>query len=294
MIILLGASGYVGTAFSRYLASSGRMVRGVSRHEVDYTDADQLAALLSEVKPEFLINAAGYSGKPNVDACELHKADCLAGNAVLPGVIAKACRETGTRWGHVSSGCIYTGQRPDGSGFTETDSPNFCFRTDNCSFYSGTKALGEEVLAGAEQCYIWRLRIPFNHEDGPRNYLSKLMRYDRLLDVRNSFSQLDEFVAAAVACFDQQVPFGTYNLTNPGSLTTREVVELIRGSGVAGEKDFRFFESEKQFMQIAAETPRSNCVLDVSKAQSVGLHLSGIEEAICEALANWQAAGVLP
>ena len=39
---------------------------------------------------EFLINAAGYTGKPNVDACELHKADCLMGNAVLPGIIAQA------------------------------------------------------------------------------------------------------------------------------------------------------------------------------------------------------------
>jgi hypothetical protein len=33
--------------------------------------------------------------------------------------------------------------------------------------------------------YVWRLRIPFNEEDGFRNYLSKFQRYDRLLDARN-------------------------------------------------------------------------------------------------------------
>ena len=31
-------------------------------------------------------------------------------------------------------------------GFTETDAPNFSFRDPPCSFYSGTKALGEEVV----------------------------------------------------------------------------------------------------------------------------------------------------
>ena len=68
--------------------------------------------------------------KPNVDACEVHKAECLAGNAVLPGTIAQACEAANVPWGHVSSGCIYTGSRPDGSGFTEEDAPNFSFPSE--------------------------------------------------------------------------------------------------------------------------------------------------------------------
>jgi dTDP-4-dehydrorhamnose reductase len=58
-------------------------------------------------------------------------------------------------------------------GFTETDTPNFSFRDPPCSFYSGTKALGEEAMAGIGQSYIWRLRIPFDEFDNARNYLSK-------------------------------------------------------------------------------------------------------------------------
>jgi hypothetical protein len=50
-------------------------------------------------------------------------------------------------------------------GFTETDTPNFSFRDQPCSFYSGTKALGEEAMAGIGQSYIWRLRIPFDEFD---------------------------------------------------------------------------------------------------------------------------------
>src|SRR5438067_1708626 len=65
-------------------------------------------------------------------------------------------------------------------GFTETDTPNFSFRDLPCSFYSGTKALAEEAIAGVGNSYIWRLRIPFDEVDGPRNYLSKVQRYSKV------------------------------------------------------------------------------------------------------------------
>lgn len=289
MIYLLGGSGYVGSAYQTLLQRKGIPFRNLRRAEFDYTNQAALTELLRREKPEFLINAAGYTGKPNVDACELHKADCLFGNGVLPGIIAQACADAGVPWGHVSSGCIYTGSRPDGRGFTETDTPNFTFRTDNCSFYSGTKALGEEVLAGRDDVYIWRLRIPFNEVDNPRNYLTKLMRYQTLLEATNSISQLEEFVAATFACWEKRVPFGLYNVTNPGEVTTREVVGLIKQAGVS-DKDFQFFTDEAEFMRTAAKTPRSNCTMDSSKLASAGIKMTEVHEAVERDLRRWVKA----
>jgi dTDP-4-dehydrorhamnose reductase len=148
-ILLLGGSGYVGAAFRRLFDARRIEYRNLCRAAVDYTNPAVLAGCLREQRPAFVVNAAGYTGKPNVDACELHKADCLFGNAVLPGLIARTCADAGVPWGHVSSGCIYNGTRSADGGFTEDDPPNFSFRQNNCSFYSGTKALGEELLAHA-------------------------------------------------------------------------------------------------------------------------------------------------
>lgn len=290
MILLLGGSGYVGHAYQAMLTRRGMPFRNVRRAEIDYASPAALGALLRETKPEFLINAAGYTGKPNVDACELHKAECLEGNAVLPGRIAEACAAAGVPWGHVSSGCIYNGARADGSGFRVDDPPNFSFRSPPCSFYSGTKALGEEVLAGAPGCYLWRLRIPFDNVDSPRNYLTKLMRYERLLDAANSISHLGEFCEATFACWERRVPFGTYNITNPGHVTTREVVDAIVRSGVL-KKEFQFFTSEAEFMRVAAKTPRSNCVLDSSKLEATGIRMTEVHEAVDAALRSWRNAG---
>ncbi len=141
----------------------------MKRSEVDYGNFESLTAAFRADKPSFLIIAAGGTGKPNVDACELHKAECLESNAVLPGKIAEVCAAAGVPWGHVSSGCIHTGTRSDDSGFTENDPPNFTFCQNYCSFYSDAKALGEEVLAEAPNVSVCHLRILFNHRDGHRN-----------------------------------------------------------------------------------------------------------------------------
>ena len=46
---------------------------------------------------------AGFTGKPNVDACELTKNKCLFGNAVLPGIIHEVYEDLKIPWGQVSS-----------------------------------------------------------------------------------------------------------------------------------------------------------------------------------------------
>ena len=285
MFVILGSSGYVGSKIFHFLTKNRRQVIGVSRSEIDYTNPKILKEFLRSKKPRFLINAAGYTGKPNVDACELAKADCLGGNSVLPGTIRQVCEELNITWGHVSSGCIFSGRKSDGGGWTEDDSPNFSFRSPPCSFYSGTKALGEEVLEGAENCFIWRLRIPFNEERSPRNYLQKLLNYDSLLEAENSVSHLDEFCQKCVKSLENEVNPGIYNMTNPGSVTTSQVTQWIREEGVT-DKQFQFFEDEQQFMNKAAKTPRSNCVLDTSKAERAGIGMRPVEEAVCESLSK--------
>ncbi len=303
MIILLGSAGYVGQVFQTQLTGRSVEWEALSGRQFTFANKADLVDSLKTKKASFLINCAGYTGKPNVDACELDKGNCLDGNAILPSVIREVCAEVGIGWGHVSSGCIFAGERPGGGGWREDDAPNFSFRQPPCSFYSGTKALGEEVLGwqeadrGAEwlawehesepKGYVWRLRIPFNENDGPRNYLSKLQRYENLLQARNSLSHLEDFVEACWSCVEKEVPYGIYNVTNPGSVTTSDVVELILKHGV-NNKDYKFFDSEEEFMSKAAKTPRSNCVLDTAKLKSVGIHMRPAQEALDWSLKNWK------
>jgi UDP-glucose 4,6-dehydratase len=41
---------------------------------------------------------------------------------------------------------------------------------------------------------------------------------------------------------------------------------------------------------VAAKTPRSNCILDVSKLLAAGVAMRPVEEALAEALRQWRPA----
>jgi UDP-glucose 4,6-dehydratase len=313
MILLLGASGYIGEAFAKELRRRKIDFLPLARKQMDYTRFDLLLEFLKAKKPEFVISAAGYTGKPNVDACELDKAGTLAGNVLLPQTIAHACAAAKIPWGHVSSGCIFSGAKivengkmrvekdmakpelralveksPDKiCGFTETDTPNFSFHDLPCSFYSGTKALGEEAIANIGRSYIWRLRIPFDEFDNARNYLSKVQRYAKVYDNVNSISHRADFVSACLDTWKLRAPFGIYNVTNSGFVTTRHVVEAIEKI-LKPKRKFEFWASDEEFYKVAAKTPRSNCVMDVSKLLAAGVKIRGVEEALEDSLKNWK------
>ena len=280
---IIGRSGYVASHLINSSTKKNLKIHLLGRSNINYYDPSEIKKFLRQSSTTHLINCAGFTGKPNVDSCEVAKSSCLLGNSVLPGIIREVCEDLKITWGHISSGCIYSGRRSDGFGWAEADEPNFSFRSPPCSFYSGTKALGEEVLEGAENCYVWRLRIPFNDERNPRNYLQKLINYDSLLEAENSVSHLGEFVQKCLECFEKDVEPGIYNMTNPGSVTTRQVTEWMREEGVT-DKHFKFFKDEEQFMSKAAKTPRSNCVLDTTKAEKAGIGMRPVEEAMRESM----------
>ncbi len=313
MILLLGATGYIGTAFHEALRKRGEEFTTLSRSQVDYTRFESLYQYLRDHKPSFIINAAGYTGKPNVDACETAKAATLQGNTLFPQTLAQMCAVLDIPWGHVSSGCIYSGCQVETDhgwvvekdmtkphvraladkspeklrGFDEAMPPNFSFRDEPCSFYSGTKALGEETISGVGRNYIWRLRIPFDEVDNARNYLSKIQRYAKVYDNLNSLSHRADFANSCIDSWLHQIPFGTYNVTNPGFVSTSEVVDMIQAILKPGRR-FSFWESDAEFYKTGAITPRSNCIMDSSKLLRAGVTMRPVGEAVRASLENWR------
>lgn len=312
MILLLGSTGYIGQAFALELERRGNEFIAPTRKELDYTRFETFRKLLRDRRPEFVVNAAGYTGKPNVDACETARADTLQGNTLFPQMLAQACATENIPWGQVSSGCIFAGAKvteggapriekyltvpaihelffksPEKfSGFNESDTPNFSFRAPPCSFYSGTKALGEEAIDGVGQSYIWRLRIPFDQFNNPRNYLSKIQNYAKVYENINSLSHRGDFVRACLDLWEKRAPFGIYNVTNPGAVSTSQVVQMIQRI-LKPNRAFEFWQSDEEFYRVAAKTPRSNCIMDVSKLLGTGVKLRPVHEALEDSLKNW-------
>lgn len=282
MILLIGSTGYIGSEFTRQLTENVEDFRTVSYSEVLKNGFE---SYLTGVR--LVINASGYTGKPNVDKAEEEKDKCILGNIVVPMKLVEYCSKKDILYGHVSSGCIYTGRREDGNGFEEIDEPNFTFKHNNCSFYSGTKAMAEDLVKFYKNSWIWRLRIPFDEEDGPRNYLSKLLKYNKLINYENSISHRKEFVTACLLTIQENAPFGIYNVVNTGTITTKQVTEWIN-EYLDPKKEFEFFESEDVFYKTAAKVPRSNCILSNKKLLRLKIPMRSVEDAIIDSLRHWK------
>ena len=313
MILLLGATGYIGRAFTAELRKRGTPFTPLTRRAVDYARFETLFDYIHKLKPEFVINAAGYPGHPNIEDCEKARAEAVQANTLLPQTLARVCFLTKTPWGHVSSGCIYSGARiahnqelkierdlnqpelrrlfdlqPEKfRGFTEADEPNCSFRAPPCSFYGGTKALAEEALRWFDQCYLWRPQIVFDEFDHPRNYLSKLQQYPKVLDGINSFTHRTDFVRACLQLWERRAAFGAYNIVNPGAATARQIVAAVQRILRSGQ-NFEFWENPEEFLQQTGKAQRNNSILDPTKLLSTGIKMRSLREALEDSLKKWQ------
>jgi dTDP-4-dehydrorhamnose reductase len=300
MILLLGASGYIGRTFASELRRRGHCFIPLTRGAFDYTRFDFLFDYLRTMRPGFLINAASYEFTGNGQVNEAEREKMMAANAILPQMIARVCLMTKTPWGHVSSGSIYDGakllengepvaHRFTGApemvnlfaaqpeifyGFSELDEPNYSFHTPSCNFYSGSKALAEEAIKDIGQSYIWRLRLPFNEREDSCNWLWQMQHQEEALDGINSFSHLEDCVRACMDLWEIRAAFGTYNVTNPGAMTNSQIAQKMRRVLKVAVK-----------IEAAGERPsQPGCILDSSKLLRAGVKLRPIEQALDDCL----------
>lgn len=135
--LIFGRTGWIGGLLGKLCEKQGIPYEyGRGRLE----DRSQLVADIQNVKPTHVMNAAGVTGRPNVDWCESHKTETIRTNVAGTLTLADVCREHGLLMINFATGCIfeYDAKHPEGSGigFKEEDTPNF-----TGSFYSKTKAM---------------------------------------------------------------------------------------------------------------------------------------------------------
>jgi dTDP-4-dehydrorhamnose reductase len=198
-----------------------------------------------------IINAAGFTGKPNVDACESRIVETIDGNVIWPLRLESFAGSVPVI--HISSGCVYTGYKE--GGWLETDPPNFTMT--NGSVYSGSKAIAQDVLTPyMNKSYILRIRMPFGKEEHSSNLITKLSRYEKLVNFRNSISYINDVASVAVSFANYLPTPGIYNVCNSGSVTTKEIAKICK-------LNKQWFTEEEFNNAIVA--PRSNCTLNTDK-----------------------------
>ena len=195
-VIVLG-NGYIGKKVYSYLSSTMTDFDVVTMSKYHYSDPGLLKQdLINSLRPEFnnyeqkwLINCVGYTGKPNVDACENDKQKCWDLNVTFPTILADFCLQNNIKVINISSGCIYDGTKI----YSEEDDPNFGISNGDSSWYSKTKHAAELCLSAYPNVYTLRIRMPIcNDFNSGKNYLAKLLKYNNLLQETNSKTVIED------------------------------------------------------------------------------------------------------
>jgi 3,5-epimerase/4-reductase len=263
MKYLIFGNGWIGNKFAEYLGEEATL--STARIE----SINDAKTEIFKYNPLWVINCIGKTGKPNVDWCELHKDETLFGNVIVPLILLEACRDTGVQLLHIGTGCIYDGTN-DGNGYTEEDDPNFAG-----SYYSNTKAFIERLLKEFDILQL-RIRMPISEDLSERNLITKLLKYDNIIDIPNSITYVNDLLKVAKALMEDGAR-GIFNVVNPQPELHTEILNYYNKISPV-YKQFKVISLEELDKTILAK--RSNCVLSIKKLESFGLEMTPTNEVI--------------
>jgi dTDP-4-dehydrorhamnose reductase len=137
-VLVLGSGGMLGRAVVRAAARLGHDVVGLTRAELDITDAAHVARVVAAAEPRAVINCAAYT---DVDGAEVDQVRALRVNGEGAGNVARAAAEARARVVHVSTDYVFDGSKREP--WVESDP------VGPLQEYGRTKLAGEHAVAAA-------------------------------------------------------------------------------------------------------------------------------------------------
>ncbi len=217
-LLLLGASGQLGFELRRALAPLGPLV-WADRARCDLAHAQSIRALVRQVQPEIIVNAAAYTA---VDRAQSEPEQAHAINAVAPGVLAHEAQRLGAVLVHYSTDYVFDGRKPTPYVETDVAAP--------LNVYGASKRAGEcAVLDSAARALIFRTSWLFGVHG--HNFPKTILRLAAQRDVLDVVSEpcgaptsaawvadvsaqiLGQYLRAEAATF----PYGLYHLSASGA-----------------------------------------------------------------------------
>ena len=202
-------------------------------------------------------------------------------NLFAPIVLANVCSKLGIHYTYLGTGCIfkYDEEHPFETtinGFTEESKPNFFG-----SSYSVVKGFTDQLMQLYKNDVLnLRIRMPITDKPNSRNFITKIVNYEKICSVQNSMTILPELLPCVIDMMKQKIT-GTINLTNPGTISHNEILQMYKEI-VDPTFTWNNFSLAEQRAILAAD--RSNNYLDTTKLETLYPNISPIREGIRKCL----------
>ena len=152
-LLILGATGQLGTDLLRAAAAEGVDHVGVGHEDVDVTNADSVTAGMARYRPTIVINTAALH---RVDHCEDHPHEAYLVNAVGALLVARAAVHAVARSVYISTDYVFSGDKPPAEDGRLT--PKTAWVEDDparpVNVYGASKAAGEQAARVADPRHL--------------------------------------------------------------------------------------------------------------------------------------------
>lgn len=282
MYLVYGHNGWIGGQLTALLDQE-RIVyeKGVSRLD----DAEALEQEIQTLAPTHVISFTGRThGKigdqvfSTIDYLEQPDKlrENVRDNLFGPLVLANLSKKYGFHFTYLGTGCIFeyddTHYSVTEHGFLESDLPNFFG-----SGYSVVKGFTDRLMHMYSDTVLnVRIRMPITADLNPRNFITKILNYEKICSVPNSMTVLPELLPILVDMIGKGYT-GTVNLTNPGTISHNEILTMYREI-VDPDFQWKNFSVEEQRAILAAG--RSNNLLDTTRLETLYPNVRPIREAV--------------
>lgn len=241
---------------------------------------DDVLSELVKHRPTRVINCAGVRGYPNADWCEDHKVETMRTNVLGVLNVVDLCFQLGIHVTHIGSACIYTlseeeiRTRPP---FKETDKPFFA----GC-WYGRSRLLSELSIRHYPNLLLLRIRLPIAADFHKNNHITRLLNFEKIVDLTGSGSILPNLLPGAVI-LSEHAETGIYNFVTPGEISNVEIMTLAK-EYILPDLEWETFELEAMLKTLKAS--RANCIVDAGKLQKkllqYGYEVKNRREALVE------------
>ena len=129
-----------------------------------------------------------------------------------------------------------------------------------------------------------RIRMPITGDKNPRNFITKITTYEKICSVSNSMTVLPEMLPLVLDMMRHNIT-GTMNLTNPGTISHNEILEMYRELVDPSFQWQNFTEAEQRAI---LDSDRSNNRLDTRLLESLYPDVLDIKDAVRKCLITYK------
>jgi dTDP-glucose 4,6-dehydratase len=290
-ILVFGSNGWIGKQFIQLLLNRNiNFTIGQSRVNSIHDVSNEI----DSINPTHVVSFIGRThGKINgkvfttIDYLEEEGklVENIRDNLFSPIILAELCCKRKIHYTYLGTGCIFKFDQshPFGeekNGFDESSLPNFFG-----SSYSIVKGFTDQLMyLYNEHVLNLRIRMPITDEKNPRNFITKIVNYEKICSVPNSMSVLTELLPYVIDMMQNKIT-GNLNLTNPGLISHNDILIMYKEL-VDPFFTWKNFSIEEQRKILSAD--RSNNFLDTTKLQEMYPEIKNIKDSIRDCLIKYK------